>query len=372
MAYFFELPKLDELTYDQRMALDEIEPIAISGGAGTGKTVISLLRHLKIMEANNNYSLLVTYTKTLGFYLQMSLHSMEDKEKYRSGIIPPSQQVFIIKDFPFTQNWKVYEIIIDEAQDLTFNKLQEIQSYAKNLSYGADFNQKLYGGTVTENEIKTLFLKNEEYNLQQNFRNTYAILNFVKAVLVNFYIPQSTLDELKEKSSGFKPIMFISTNFDKEIENIIELINEFKSDSHNIAILLPFGDDRYDGNQSVDKYFFALQNKGLLCSRYYNEMHTNNIQIENLHITTFKSSKGLEFDTVVIPQLNKFQNNIKNAYTVNEEDYYVAFTRAKRNLYLTSSKELNFIDKNSYDIEILNNSYQKIPEISISDDEIPF
>jgi len=41
MGYFFDLPKIDDLTQDQAMALDETKPIAISGGAGTGKTVVS-------------------------------------------------------------------------------------------------------------------------------------------------------------------------------------------------------------------------------------------------------------------------------------------------------------------------------------------
>jgi predicted ribonuclease YlaK len=45
MSYFFELPLITDLTEDQQMALDELKSIAISGGAGTGKTVVSLWRH---------------------------------------------------------------------------------------------------------------------------------------------------------------------------------------------------------------------------------------------------------------------------------------------------------------------------------------
>jgi len=39
MSYFFELPLITDLTEDQQMALDELKSIAISGGAGTGKTL---------------------------------------------------------------------------------------------------------------------------------------------------------------------------------------------------------------------------------------------------------------------------------------------------------------------------------------------
>ena len=83
----------------------------------------------------------------------------------------------------------------------------------------------------------------------------------------------------------------------------------------------------------------------------------------------------MEFDTVLIPQLHKFRNNIKNAYTVNEEDYYVALTRTKTNLYLFSPYELDFINHNSCEIETLNNSHYNenyTSEIEIDEDEIPF
>jgi len=385
MAYYFRLPFIIDLTEDQQTALDEVNPIAISGGAGTGKTVVSLWRHIQNMEILNKYSVLVTYTKTLGYYLSMCLRAIENQTKYQSeNIQPPSSQVFILKTFPFTQNWKVYEIIIDEAQDLTFNKLQEIENYAENISYGADFNQKLYTETVKENEIKKLFPKNIEYSLQENFRNSYHILNFVKAILPNLYIPQSTLDELKDNEDrvGLKPIISIINNFDIEIEKIIGIINAFKSDTHNIVILLPFGRDTFSNGQevedSVDNYYKALSSKNIACSRYFNEMKTDNVEISNIHITTYKSAKGLEFDTVIMPCMHKFQDYIvKGAFPtiVNEEDYYVAFTRAKTNLYLLSSEKLDFIDNSICEIELLGNNYYNEPyslKKDINDDEIPF
>jgi len=366
VAYYFTLPKFTDLTEDQEMALGEINAIAISGGAGTGKTVVSILRHLELMENKNKYSVLVTYTKTLKFYIEMTIQSIENKNTLNTNVLPPSKQIFNLQDFPFNENWRVYEIIIDEAQDLYYNTHLDIKNYAEQISYGADFNQQLYSGRIIEDEIEQLH-NNVPCNLQQNFRNTYHILNFVKYILPNFYIPQHTIDELEYENIGFKPIFFITNNsFNKEIEKIIELINEFESNTHNIAILLPFGDSRYDFEQSVDRYYNELLIRGINCSKYYNAMNTNNIYIDNIHITTFKSSKGLEFDTVIIPQLHKMKNNIKNTYTVNQEDYYVAFTRTKKNLYLLSSDKLEFVDNNICDIELLNNSHYNKPKKEVS------
>ena len=374
MAYFFQLPLITDLTEDQQMALEEKNPIAISGGAGTGKTVVSLWRHIQNIDVLNKSSMITTYTKTLHSYLLNSAKSLSNEAwKY----VWTSQVIYT-----HGGNWKIDEILIDEAQDLTFEHLQNMKNYAKHISYGADFNQQLYEGRVKENEIKNLFPNNIEYSLQQNFRNSYHILNFAKAILPNFYIPQNTLDELEDKNIGLKPIMFITNDLDKEIAKIIELINEFKSDTHNIAILLPFGKDTFKNGQkvedSVDNYYNILSSKNIDCSRYFNEMNTDNIKISNIHITTHKSVKGLEFDTVIIPFMNKFKNYIlKNTFprVVNEEDYYVVFTRAKTNLYLLSSEKLDFIDNSICEIEFLeNNHYNKhyISEMDTSYDEIPF
>ncbi|TQV62008.1 MAG: DUF2075 domain-containing protein [Sulfurovum sp.] len=375
MSYFFELPLITDLTEDQQMALDELKSIAISGGAGTGKTVVSLWRHIQNMETSNKYSVIVTYTKTLGHYLSMSVTAIENNKKYKlKNITPPSRQVFTLKDFNKLEGqWKVHEIIIDEAQDLKLETLKKIKTHADTISYGADFNQQLYEKTVNEKEIKNLFGKNIEYNLQQNFRNSYHILNFVKGILPNFHISQSTLDELKDENIGIKPIMFISNDFEKEIEKIIEIINEFKSDTHNIAILLPFGETNdYTKEQSVDKYYDELKNKGISCSKYYNKMKTDNIEIDNIHITTFKSAKGLEFNTVIIPEFHKFKDNVKKVSVVNEEDYYVAFTRTKKNLYLMSSEKLDFIDNDICEIEYLKDNYNSKYISNRNNDDIPF
>lgn len=57
---------------------------------------------------------------------------------------------------------------------------------------------------------------------------------------------------------------------------------------------------------------------------------------KNIHITTFKSAKGLEFDTVIIPNFHRI-NEILGRFNTEWQDFYVAVTRAKSNLYLISN-----------------------------------
>ncbi len=66
-------------------------------------------------------------------------------------------------------------------------------------------------------------------------------------------------------------------------------------------------------------------------------------EIDNVHVTTFKSAKGLEFDTVIIPDfdsMNRLCNNVRYNGIINQNDYYVGVTRARTNLYLFSSQHL--------------------------------
>ena len=67
-------------------------------------------------------------------------------------------------------------------------------------------------------------------------------------------------------------------------------------------------------------------------------------EIGNIHVTTFKSSKGLEFDTVIIPNfdiVNRVPVNMRgNIVICTWNDLYVAVTRAKSNLYLITNNDM--------------------------------
>jgi len=325
MEYFFSLPKITELTIEQQAVLYEENPIALSGGAGTGKSVVSLYKHINNIDALNKTSMIVTYTKTLHHYLLKTariLSSEAWKYIWTSHVI-----------YTHSGNWKIDEIIIDEAQDLTFEHLQDMKRYAKYISYGADFNQKLYNTNLTKNNVDTLFPNNERYHLEENFRNTKEIIDFTKAVIPNFKINA----DIEKK--GKKPRLFVGNN---QIEKILELIEDFSKEKENIVILLPF-------IKNVENYYDDLKDK-INCSYYHNNKNEENFDMKNIHITTFKSSKGLEFDAVIIPEFQNYLYNIQHMDTVSENDYYVAFTRAKKNLFLISSKKLN-IDSNTYETE---------------------
>lgn len=338
MAYYFRLPTINQLTLPQQAAINETEPIALSGGPGTGKSVVSLYRHLanyKDNDKKDNKSLLLTYTTTLARYLSecCRLQSVNASNNVRSAYAGQPKS-FEKKCFS--------EIIIDEAQDLDNEYYERISGFK--ISYGADDAQILYPEhSSSKAQLEMRFPYNVEYVLDKNFRSTLAIMRFARVAFPNAYIPQNVLNALAN-NPGEKPTLIVTNGnpaFKDSARNtrddaIREIINAFRADTHNIAILLPF-------KKSVENYHSILNNMGVPHSIYYEDQAIfpdGCPPIDNVHVTTYKSAKGLEFDTVLVPDFGSMDYLCDNYDVLNWKDFYVAVTRARTNLYLFSSNDM--------------------------------
>ncbi len=354
-GYYFNLPQITQLTISQQAALNETAQIALSGGPGTGKSVVSLWRHISNYQQDKK-SLLLTYTTTLAKYLSSccSVHNQNAANNVKTSLGGKPQN---------SSNWN--EIIIDEAQDMPIDYYQDIISIAK-VSYGADDSQILYPENCSkQKELGSLFNSNVDYVLDKNFRSTQRIMRFARKVFPDAYIPQATLDGLAG-NVGELPVVLVSgknkwieekrrpeISNDKQNNAIINIIRQFTADTHNIAILVPWKND-------VIYFNDIIKNKIRDYSIYYND--DNDFpdgceEIKNIHITTFKSAKGLEFDTVIIPN---FDNILKKVPIIMNEtimctwnDLYVAVTRARSNLYLITNCNMLRLDRTFADTQNL-------------------
>ncbi|MDR1371013.1 MAG: ATP-binding domain-containing protein [Dysgonamonadaceae bacterium] len=340
-GYYFNLPQIAQLTISQQAALNETRQIALSGGPGTGKSVVLLWLHISDYQMNKK-SLLLTFTTALAKYLSACCTTQNPSA---ANNVKTS-----LRGKPKVgHSW--HEIIVDEAQDLPISYYNDIKSIA-NVSYGADDSQILYPDDCSkQSELKSLFNSNENYVLDKNFRSTQRIMQFAKVVFPNAYIPKSAIDGLSN-NVGELPVLLISGRnewndeigrFDisnsKQDNSIIEVINQFRSDTHNIAILVPFKGDA--------QFFETVLNDNNVTdfSIYYDDrsrFQDGCSNIKNVHITTFKSAKGLEFDTVIIPNFHNYQgvDNLPKHFHLKWQDYYVAITRARSNLYLISNNDI--------------------------------
>lgn len=415
----FKLPTESMLTAKQKLAIKHNEPIAITGAAGSGKSVVLMWRHILNYSNARNKSILLTYTKSLHYYLKDSIISYANDAKINNEKI--ANNIFKAGEIiELANSWKGQEydeILIDEAQDIpeyctitkiiqiknnwgkwldNFNKDIEIiknysvndtktklkikdeiiklniwilssenkriQHYANNsiryicrfskkISYCADNTQILYPEKgCTEKKLNEIIQNHKKIRLHENFRNTYKILNFVKYALP-FNIPHSILDRLKENNKGSEPIFFFVENKDKQFEILVKLIEQFNDGSTSIAVLSP-----HIAEVNSIKYYLQKINKSKLKEEINFSKYTNTekdfIGIDFVHLTTYKSAKGLEFDVVIMPYFDNFFKIGKEKILTNE-DFYVAFTRAKKNLFLIGAKDIKNIPENILQRQII-------------------
>ena len=352
--YQFSLPSLLLLSDTQNAAINDENAIALSGGPGTGKSVVSLYRHItNHLKANKTESQLLTYTTSLALYLRACCKS---RSELASIFVDSS------KHWRFNHPTRKDEIIHDEAQDLPIEFNGLLKEFSSKISYGAD-NQQLITAWARkadgsydlekcspEEELRIVFPNNSLHRLDTNYRNSRKILQFAKKIFEKAVIPPELIESCRDDEETSFPRLFISNGSqEKQNKAIIDLIGQFHFDYLiNICVLVSFKSDVYVFYTLIKSVFtdctFYCENKA--------KFPKGAEHISNLHVTTFKSSKGLEFDVVILPNFHKFKLNFD---VVDWRDYYVGVTRTKSNLFLISDSDLPVAS------EGLNKVIDKIP-----------
>ena len=241
---------------------------------------------------------------------------------------------YLALDLIKKHNIKYEHVLIDEFQDtnelqyLVFKEL--IKNNSKSFVVG-DPDQSIYGFRgakfqiiakyINEFSAKTLILSN-------NYRSTKEILEKANNLIVNN--KQRIEKELVPvtKDTGRVDIRkFYNENF--EFEYVVKNYEELKDQYKTFAIL-------YRNNFQGNIYRRYFQNKN-----------------ENILITTIHQSKGLEFDVVFLVGVNEKILPAERITKVSEMEeerrlFFVAITRAKRLLFISSSTNSNIAGVNMY------------------------
>lgn len=316
--------ELDEDQIKVLMATNDKSCI-VSGCAGSGKSVLALIKAQRIQkEKGNNYSVIV-FTKALCRYMNAGKKALE-----------------LANDFCFYWEWKNKKgcpsadyIIVDEIQDFTKDEILEfVHAAKKNFFFFGDIAQSIYQGlkdTMPVDEIRNLFpsgSKPKEFELYRNYRLPKPI-----ALLVQYIgLDLDGFDINTYKSLETEIPRFINyKNLNDQITAIVEIIT--RQQLSDVAILLPHNDDVMIASRLLNKLGLDHELK------YKYNYDTLDFTTPNPKIMTYHSAKGLQFDTVFIPNISESSTNPDHNVS-DQKSLYVAMTRTCRLLYIMYSGPL--------------------------------
>ena len=396
--FIFRLPMDNQLTDAQRIALEYETSIVISGGPGSGKTVVTINRFL-IPVKNNQDAMLFTYNRTLLASIKGLLRAKSEEifgelnevainnviankvasfSKYYGGIVYNEEMAV---DGTFTnkinsRNGRKYsEIFFDEAQDLTPAVFSKAFVLADKVSCGADNAQNLQGNFPPDEAVEIILNKlnnqqpTELQQLEANFRNTKEIFEFARGFVPDDEYVQKI--DTSELDNGEIPEILDNLGQGAQLSKIKEIIEA--NPTSNIGILVNFRNQvtdikNYLESQSYSCKADALDN--LSFSYYFNGMpyHEEEVMFNKMKtpfIVTYDSCKGLEFDIVIMPFFNDAANALNNQRRRRADDgnwiyennidgspkmwatqnhYYVGATRARTQLFVLCYDRPSILD----------------------------
>lgn len=250
--------------------------------------------------------------------------------------------------------FKYKYVLVDEAQDLSYVKLKVAKMLAsESITIAADKAQKIYNTGFTWRELGIDVRGNASKTLHKTFRSTKQIVQLAESL--------SEVNRAREGDKGEYTDPVLPTLLGEDYPFVVKcssaadekvflskLINVLLSDDVTIGLLYR----NYSEKQDVVR-FLASYRIG------YEEISRNttwSLRRKGVKITTLHSSKGLEFDIVIIPFFNStyypLQSELEKADAEQFEEIkakernllYVGMTRAKSALYLTySGAESSFL-----------------------------
>ncbi|WP_242923126.1 3'-5' exonuclease [Pontibacter liquoris] len=339
------------------------ETIILTGCPGSGKTTVATHRAKILTETNSNSKFrYFIYPVLLKQYLTNVLKKEKIPESRVTSIMAwyyGNYRKFLLKDNRVNENEVVrhfsgtgmtYDnIIVDEAQDIWPEVLRNFPLISKRITFICDHAQEIMGNFSSKNgNIRDLLKTDIERagysvlvrHLATNFRNPESVYRFAKEFVRD--MPTSDIERFN-KAGGEPPLMIVMKDPNR-FQQI--LINQVRNNSGiNIGILCTYASD-------VRKVSSILKRDGIEHTPYYNgipdeEKKSSLENIKNVVVTTFKSSKGLEFQLVIMPFVENYKGDAET-----RREYYVGCTRAEERLILLATGKpaeiINTIPRGTY------------------------
>ncbi|TFD99562.1 ATP-dependent helicase [Jeotgalibacillus sp. R-1-5s-1] len=252
-------------------------------------------------------------------------------------------------------------ILVDEAQDLHTVQLRAIKEIAKkSLTIGADKGQQIYRRTFTWKQAGIEVAGSRSRFLDETFRSTRQIIRLANQFQQSdeLYIKDEEYSQAVEPDiEGSVPKVCFCDSKSDELKKIIRYIKNIRSSfkEDTIGVIA-----RTKGQ--IEEFESAISAEGIPVFNIKED--DADIISPGVKLITYHSSKGLEFDHVIVTGLKEGDLPYKGAGPGEDEEefisrerkkFYVGMTRAKKTLYITARRPYSSfiaeLNENLYEVD---------------------
>jgi len=303
---------------------------------GGKKLVLDYLKNFKIEKVLSIYKKIISDKILFDKYVESELYEYI-LETYKKNIKSKKVEYEDLAPLFYIQNrfWgninnlKLEHIVIDEAQDLgefQFYNFKEIVKPNMSMTILGDISQGIYSykGINNWNKLNQIVFNNKasiEY-LKESYRTSMEIMNEANTIINKIVDNENIILAQPIERHGDKIEHWKIDSEDSKISKIYEIIKTHLEAGHiNIAVITKDFDESIELHKKLTNYEVDIK----LISENLDKYTGGTIIIPSY------LSKGLEFDSVIISDSNKYSENILDTKLL-----YVACTRAMHTLDIIS------------------------------------
>lgn len=303
---------------------------------GGKKLVLDYLKNFKIEKVLSIYKKIISDKILFDKYVESELYEYI-LETYKKNIKSKKVEYEDLAPLFYIQNrfWgninnlKLEHIVIDEAQDLgefQFYNFKEIVKPNMSMTILGDISQGIYSykGINNWNKLNQIVFDNKasiEY-LKESYRTSMEIMNEANTIINKIVDNENIILAQPIERHGDKVEHWKIDSENSKISKIYEIIKTHLEAGHiNIAVITKDFDESIELHKKLTNYEVDIK----LISENLDKYTGGTIIIPSY------LSKGLEFDSVIISDSNKYSENILDTKLL-----YVACTRAMHTLDIIS------------------------------------
>ncbi|WP_079914820.1 UvrD-helicase domain-containing protein [Paenibacillus sp. 32352] len=257
-----------------------------------------------------------------------------------------------------TKDKMTSHVLIDEAQDLTPAQFRAIKLLtAKSLTIAADKGQQIYRRQFTWKSVGIEIRGTRSKLLGITHRSTRQIIQLARSLQSHdkqLLADEDFLPTQDPDNNGPMPELIISDNMGNEISSVLRKVKQLRNKYPNDSIaIIAYSQER------LNEFENALSQNGV--GSVHIKSEEANFLVPGVKLVTFYSSKGLEFEHVIVTGLQNGKipfgimdpgDDPESFKATERKKLYVAMTRARLTLTLSAvtpiSPFINELDPNLY------------------------